>query len=75
MIKNIITIACISLLIFSYSAKAGEWYYQTTLSSQVEADSNKRLRSEDEKGVVGANARVDIKLSNVTEISEVYVRG
>lgn len=75
MIKNIITIVCITLLIFSYSAQAGEWYYQTKLSSQVEADSNKRLRSEDEKGVVGAHARVDIKLSNVTEISEVYVRG
>lgn len=56
-------------------AHAGEWYYQTTASSNMEADSNKRLRSEDEKGVVGVNARVDIKLSNVTEISEVYVRG
>ncbi len=56
-------------------AHAGEWYYQTTASSTVEADSNKRLRSEDEKGVLGINSRVDIKLSNVTEISEVYIRG
>jgi|GEM_PF-3649547 len=54
---------------------AGEWYYQTTASSSLEADSNKRLRSEDEKGVLGVDSRVDIKLSNVTEISEVYVRG
>lgn len=54
---------------------ADGWFYQTTFSSSLEADDNKRLRTDDEKGVVGANARVDIKLSNVTEISEVYVRG
>jgi hypothetical protein len=54
---------------------AGEWYYQTTVTSDFVGDDNLRLRTEDEKGTVGADARVDIKLSNVTEISEVYVRG
>ncbi|MDW3094299.1 MAG: hypothetical protein R8G33_01370 [Gammaproteobacteria bacterium] len=56
-------------------ARADGWFYQTSMSTNLEADDNKRLRSENEKGVVGANAKVDIKLSNVTEISEVYVRG
>ena len=73
--NNLITAFIIALITLINAATAGEWYYQTNLSSQIEADSNKRLRSSDEKGVVGANARVDIKLSNVTEISEVYVRG
>ncbi len=62
-------------LAINYQVNAGEWYYQPIFSSQIEADDNKRLRSQDEQGVVGANARVDIKLSNVTEISELYVRG
>ena len=75
MTNNLITAFIIALITLLNTTMAGEWYYQTTLSSQIEADSNKRLRSSDEKGVVGANARVDIKLSNVTEISEVYVRG
>ena len=75
MTNNLITTFIIALITLLNTTMAGEWYYQTTLSSQIEADSNKRLRSSDEKGVVGANARVDIKLSNVTEISEVYVRG
>ena len=73
-IKIIIAIGILMIVITS-AANAGEWYYQTTFNSQVEADDNKRLRSEDELGVVGVNARMDIKLSNVTEISEVYVRG
>lgn len=63
------------LLSLSTTSMAGEWYSQTTFNSRVEADSNKRLRSDNEKGVAGADARLDIKLSNVTEISEVYVRG
>ena len=64
----------VSVLI-AIPAHASGWLYQTTMNTNIEADDNKRLRSDDEKGVVGANARVDIKLSNVTEISEVYVRG
>ncbi len=56
-------------------AYADGWFYQTQLTSNVEADNNKRLDSDDEQGSVGAIARVDIKLSNVTEISDVYVRG
>jgi predicted porin len=72
--STLIAVAAIAASLINIS-HAGEWYHQTTASSNVEADSNKRLRSENEKGVVGINARVDIKLSNVTEISEVYVRG
>ena len=71
---TLIAIIAIEVALMS-AAHAGEWYYKTTASSNVEADNNKRLRSENEKGVVGVNTRVDIKLSNVTEISEVYIRG
>ncbi|MFK7794683.1 MAG: hypothetical protein AB8B89_04980 [Gammaproteobacteria bacterium] len=73
-ISSLVLVASIVIPLINI-VHAGEWYYQTTASSNVEADSNKRLRSEDEESVLGVNARIDIKLSNVTEISEVYVRG
>jgi hypothetical protein len=76
---NIISFAFITIISIAASfvsvTHAGEWYYQTTVTSDFVGDDNLRLRTEDEKGTVGADARVDIKLSNVTEISEVYVRG
>lgn len=75
MLNNLTYIVSMLLLALCDSVLAGEWYYQTNFSSHVEADSNKRLRNENEKGVVGAIARTDIKISNVTEISEFYVRG
>ncbi len=71
---SIITIFIGCLLLVDY-VQADGWFYQSTFSSTVEADDNRRLRRDDEKGVVGINARTDIKISNVTEISEVYVRG
>lgn len=73
--KKLMLLSLIGITVFSNNLLASGWYRQTTISTQIEADDNKRLRSENEKGVVGANARVDIKLSNVTEISEVYIRG
>ena len=67
---------CASLLILPLQfAHADGWFYQTTFSSNVEADDNRRLRVDDEKGVVGVNARGGLKLSHETETSKVYVQG
>ena len=56
-------------------ALAGNWYYQTTISTQLEGDDNKRLRSSDEEGVVGVDVHGSVRLSRKTETSEVYVSG
>lgn len=65
-----------SLLILSLQlAHADGWFYQSTFSSNVEADDNRRLRVDDEKGVVGVNARGGLKLSHETETSKVYMQG
>ena len=74
--KLFITFLCATLLVFVFDpAVAGNWYYQTTLSSQIEGDDNKRLRRRDEEGVVGVDLRGTVELSRKTETSEIYLRG
>ena len=73
------TLLFIGVILFMYlsvnSVFAGNWFYQTTLSSQIEGDDNKRLRSSDEKGVVGVELRATVQLTRKTENSDIYVRG
>ena len=56
-------------------ALAGNWFYQTTISTQLEGDDNKRLRSTNEEGAVGVDVRGTIRLSRKTETSEQYISG
>lgn len=60
---------------FAHPVFAGNWFYQTTLSTQVEGDDNKRLRSSDEEGTVGVEVRGTLELSKKTETSDLYIRG
>ena len=68
-------VTLVSLVLCIQSVKADGWFYQATLSSNVEADDNRRLRTDDEKGVVGINARGGLNLSHESEVSKIYVRG
>ncbi len=70
----LLSVAALSTLLLE-NAFADGWFYQSTFSSNVEADDNRRLRVDDEKGVVGVNARGDLKISHETEVSKVYVQG
>ena len=54
---------------------AGNWFYQTTLSSQLEGDDNKRLRTSDEEGTVGVELRGTLEFSKKSETSDLYIRG
>ncbi len=70
---NVVTLVLLSM--FAYPVCAGNWFYQATLSSQVEADDNKRLRASDEEGTVGVEIRATLELSKKTETSDMYIRG
>ncbi len=75
-IFSIIRFGALLLLVTSMSvASAGNWFYQTTISTKLEGDDNKRLQSSDEEGVVGIDVRGTIELSKKTENSDMYVRG
>lgn len=73
------TLLIIGVILFVYFSVnpvfAGNWFYQTTLSSQIEGDDNKRLRSSNEEGVVGVELRATVQLTRKTETSDMYVRG
>ncbi len=72
-------IFCIGVILFvgiNFQAVfAGNWFYQTTISTQLEGDDNKRLRSTNEEGAVGVDVRGTIRLSRKTETSEQYISG
>ena len=73
---KLFTLSCTLMLVMTAGPVfAGNWFYQTTLSSQVEADDNKRLQTSDEDSTVGVELRGTIELSKKTETSDVYVRG
>ena len=73
--RNLLLIFASLFILPLQLALADGWFYQSTFSSNVEADDNRRLRVDDEKGVVGVNARGGLKLSHETETSKVYVQG
>jgi opacity protein-like surface antigen len=56
-------------------AMADAWFYKPIFWTQGLGDTNRQLRSSDEKGTVGVNGRAGLELSRQSDTSDIYLRG
>ena len=54
---------------------ADSWFYQPIFSAQGNGETNRQLRSSDEKGTAGIDGRAGVKLSRKSENTELFLSG
>ena len=73
-INPLVLILCF-LFIYPNVSIADAWFYKPLFWTQGLGDTNRNLRSNDEKGTTGISGRAGVELSRQSENTDIYVRG